>query len=219
MTSRVLIASWGTVIGCFGAGQALAAKPIREEAIRVIRADAVADASSTVDAVPLAAPIERAQMHRLSNLGNVAGTTPPGTAVYSNTSATPSAYAPGINDRIADDATLAGGACDMVYVNVAVYNTQTSGTYNAAVELWNGNPCLPGSAVIPDTLATFSNIPAMYPDQSHASLLDATADPSIPLPSTVWIAVTFTGPRASTASWLVAGQAEIGTTSNTFSEL
>ncbi len=222
MKSSVPLASWGMAALCYGAlavTGAYAEKTVSRDAVRHLRADGPSVAATRV-ASPLPEPIETLQLRRLNGSGVVAGgPPPPGTPVYLNESGAPQAYVPGTGHRLADDATLAGGACDAAYFSVGAYNfAAAQGTYTATVELWNGDPCDPGSAPIADTLVTFTDIPVFHPDNSRASLLEATVDPTLPIPATVWIAVTFSGQRAADAAWLVAGQAETGLTANYFSE-
>jgi hypothetical protein len=220
MTLNVLRASTGVAFFLCGTVTSLAddgaQRTIPRTSIRSIQADmdVAASADSGKMAEPLTEPFDARQLQRS---GNVAGV--PGTPVYLNeTAAPPGAYRPGVGDRLADDLTLANGAGEVVYYSVGVYNFASSGTYTADVELWTGNPCMAGSTVIPDSHATFTNIPAVHPDGGHASILEATLDPPIAVPATVWIAVTFSGQRGSNAGWLVACKSEVGSTQNFLSE-
>lgn len=168
---------------------------------------------------PAATTIRPLQASELIRFDRTAGAAPPpGVPVYSNEVATiTSAFDPGPNQRVADDLTLANGACNAVYYNLAVYGFNTNnlgGTYNVNTELWTGNPCNAASTAIADTAADFLNIA----NDDNPYLLEATIDPSVAIPATVWMAVTFSGPAAGDAAWVVALQAEIGSTTNTFSE-
>jgi hypothetical protein len=146
---------------------------------------------------------------------NVVAGVPPGDQVYNNVSASPSIYLPGRNQRMADDLTLASGPCQVVYYELAVaggvHPSLPNLPFNVTVELWNGDPCDPGSSAIPGTLETFTSIPA---DQG-VRLLQVTLDTPVSTPGTVWMAVTFS---ENDAGWIVAGQAEVGTTQNFWSE-
>jgi hypothetical protein len=160
---------------------------------------------------------ETFDVRKVHRSGSVAGAS--GTPVYRNEDPFPvGAYRPGANQRLADEMTLAIGVWEGVYYSLGVYNFAASGTYTVDVELWDGDPCLPGSSAIPNSHAQFPDIPAMHADGGHASLLEAELDPPIAIPVTVWMAVTFSGTRAANAAWLVAQQAEVGSTENFFSE-
>lgn len=150
--------------------------------------------------------------------GAVAGES--GTIVYSNTTADPSIYRPGPAQRLADDielATVAG--CPMSRYTVVVFgNAQTPGaaTFNVHTELWNGDPCLPGSSVIANTGRDFLNIAN---DQSAIELNAFFDQAPINIPQKVYLAVTFpAGAGASDAGWVIAGKSERGFNGNFWSE-
>lgn len=190
--------------------------------VESVRSTQLVESSPSVTAEasvgPTARSIRRVEASELRRLSNVAGvTTPPGTAVYSNEqSPVSAAYDPGANQRIADDLTLAGGACNSVYYNLGVFGFgEVGGTYNVHTELWTGNPCTLGSVMISGTETDFLNLAN---DGQSLFLLEATIDPSIAVPGTVWMAVTFSGTGGADAAWILAGPAEIGSTANFFSE-
>jgi hypothetical protein len=171
---------------------------------------------ATENPLPLPKSIRKIEASGLIHFGNVAGSLPPpGTPVYSNeVDPITSAYDPGPNQRLADDLTLAGGACNSVYYNLAVYGFGTAGTYNVHTELWTGNPCTAGSVLIAGTDADFLSIA----NDQNPYLLEATIDPALAIPATVWMAVTFSGTAAADAAWILAGTSEIGSSANSFSE-
>ncbi len=144
--------------------------------------------------------------------GGVAGT-PPGTQVYRNDGGSPVIYRPGVGQRMADDLTLANGGCTVTYYSLRVAGLGTSGpTFNVQTALWNGDPCVAGSTVIAGTSATFNGLTN---NGTAVSTLEVTLDPTIPVPATVWLAATFS---TDDSGWLRAGQAEVGSTTNIWSE-
>lgn len=160
----------------------------------------------------------------LSTSGGVAGAPVGSTRVYGNEiNPVGFIYNPGANNpglppqRVADDLTLANGACNAVYYNIGVYGSGPVGTpFNVHTELWTGNPCTAGSTVITGTATDFEVI---IPSESQrASVQEFTLPAPTPVPATVWLAVTFSGTAAANANWIIAGQAEVGTTANFFSE-
>ncbi len=204
-------------LGIAAGGPASAAdrngKTLDPSTLRIIRPDTVTSAGMTSSLQEATAgeihPTNRQPRALLP--GGISGVAP-GTNVYRNEVATISSYyAPCASQRIADDLQLAGGACSTVYYNLAVYGDGPAGTYNVDTALWNGNPCLPESAIIAGTEAQFT-----VPNDRSVYLLEAgPIDPALPIPATVWMAATFSN---NSAGWVLAGQAEIGTTADFFSE-
>lgn len=145
--------------------------------------------------------------------GSVAGT-PPGTQVYKNViGGSLLIYRPGAGQRMADDMTLASGACTVSYYTLRVAGLNSGGpaTFDVQTALWNGDPCLPGSAVIAGTENTFTGIP----NNQSIFDLEATLGQEVPVPGTVWLAATFS---TNDGGWVRAGQAEVGSTNNVWSE-
>lgn len=153
-----------------------------------------------------------------TKFSNVAGT-PPGTNVYKNETTTSLAlYRPGPSERMADDFQLANGATSLVYYELLVGGIATPPNpppfFNVHVELWTGDPCANGSSVIQGTQNDFLNVPNNQTGQD----LEAVLPSPVSIPATVWMAVTFSGPGAADAGWIIADQAEVGSTANLFSE-
>lgn len=178
---------------------------------------AVASPSSSVSAIELPQPLNASDILQLNTSGGVASPPVGSTRVYGNEIITPpSAYVPGANQRIADDLHLANGACNAVYYNLKVYwygITGVGASYNVHTELWMGDPCSAGSTAI---AGTGTDLVVLVPSTTQrASVLEFTLNAPTPVPATVWLAVTFS---SSDASWIIAEQAEIGSTQNFFSE-
>lgn len=169
---------------------------------------AVSSSPSSVPVVELPQPIDASEIIPVSTSSGTAGT--PVTRVYRNVVAPiESYYVPNANQRMADDLTLANGPCNLVSYILAVY--ASSGAYNVHTELWTDDPCLPNATAIADTAADF-NLPAT-PVGVRQLVVNITG-PAIPIPARVWLAATFS---TSEAGWIIAGQAEIGSTQNYFS--
>lgn len=138
----------------------------------------------------------------------------PGTQVYRNViGGTLLVYRPGANQRMADDLTLASGACTLSYYSIRVAGLNQGGpaTFDVTTALWTGDPCQPGSIMIAGTQEIFSGVPN---DQTVFDL-EATIDPLVPITGTVWLAVTFS---SNDAGWVRADKAEVGSTTNVWSE-
>ncbi len=143
--------------------------------------------------------------------GGVAGT-PPGTQVYRNdTNGSLIVYRPGAGQRMADDITLASGGCTATFYSLRVAGLNTTGTFDVHTALWNGDPCEPTSAIIAETEADFLGVP----NNQNAFDLEVTLDPTIPVPATVWLSATFS---TDDSGWIRAGKAEVGSTTNVWSE-
>ena len=174
-----------------------------------------ASSSLSVSAVALPRAIDASDIRPLPGLGGVSAPPVGSTRVYGNeVSPITSVYGPGANQRMADDLTLANGPCNAVYYDLRVYGFGTSGTYNAHTELWTGDPCAPGSSAIAGTADDFT-VPN---DRNNFYTLPVPLVSPVPVPGTVWLAVTFSGTLANDATWVIAGQAEIGSTQNVWSE-
>lgn len=144
---------------------------------------------------------------------NLAGALP-GTQVYRNViSGDLLVYRPGAGQRMADDITLASGECTVAYYSIRVAGLNQGGgpTFDVTTELWNDNPCQPGSSVIAGTQQTFSGIP----NNQSVFDLEVTLDPLVPVPGTVWLAATFS---TADSGWVRADKAEVGSTTNVWSE-
>ncbi len=191
--------------------------------LRDVESSAVASSPRYVSAINLPEPLAASDVHESSTSGGAAGAPIGSTRVYSNTTNAPTYYPPGRNQRMADDLTLAGGLCNAVYYNLAVNGgtlIPIGQNYSLHTELWTGDPCLPSSTAISGTERDFTiticPTPPCPPNPTRrASLQEAVLDPPIPIPGTVWLAATFSH---DDAGWIVAGEAEIGSTQNRFSE-
>lgn len=159
--------------------------------------------------------IESVNAERIVN--NEAGTpagTPPGTQVYRNViGGGPILYRPGAGQRMADDIAIASGPCSVVYYSLRVAGINQGGgaTFDVQTALWNGDPCLPGSAIISGTQATFTALP----NNQIVIDLEAVLPNAVNVPGTVWLAATFS---SNDGGWVRAGQAEVGSTTNIWSE-
>jgi hypothetical protein len=145
--------------------------------------------------------------------GSVA-VTPPGTQVYKNDLPQGTSlviYQPGAGQRMADDLTLANGGCTVTYYLLRVGGLGTTGTFDVHTALWNGDPCVAGSTIIAGTESDFLGVP----NNQTAFNLEVTLDPTVPVPATVWLAATFS---TNDSGWVRAGQAEVGSTTNFWSE-
>ncbi len=135
---------------------------------------------------------------------------PPGTTVYRNEIDPPGLfYQPGAGERAADDLQLVFGACGLTQYSLKVFSDGKD-SFDVHTEIWDGDPCLPESSLIAGTERDFANRPP-----NVQVLLEATIDPPVPVPGTIWLATTFS---TAAAGWFVAEEAEIGFTHDLFSE-
>ncbi|MFQ5495496.1 MAG: hypothetical protein ACE5EX_08955, partial [Phycisphaerae bacterium] len=140
--------------------------------------------------------------------------------VYRNVAAGPSVsiYRPCAGERVADDLRLIHGDCVVRSVTLALGGIPRPGappTITADVSFWDGDPCLPDSAVIPNSQAQLVVI-----NDGNARLLTviydpATLNPMPVLPETVWLAVRFSD---DAGGWVIGDRAELGFTFDSFSE-
>jgi len=109
---------------------------------------------------------------------------------------------------IADDMTLAGtGARELDYLDIAVYGNG-GGDFDVFISLHYDCPFT--GTPIPGAEFALTGVP----DDGFAYILDAgVVPPGIILSDTVWMAVQFS---TSEAGWLIAQQAEIGSTADVF---
>jgi hypothetical protein len=107
---------------------------------------------------------------------------------------------------MADDIQLAGTARDLSFFNVAVYGGG-GGPFSMSVAFYDKSPCS-GGVVIPGTLVTGNNLP-------DGQLLDlnVTLPAPVHLPANPWVVMEFS---TAYAGWIVAENAEVGTTNNVF---
>ncbi len=155
--------------------------------------------------------IENTTPNRLGSGGSVAGA-PPGIIVYSNEIDPPSLfYAPRAGERMADDIKLGSGPCDVAFYDLMVFSQGTSSpVFNVDTALWNGDPCNPESSIIAGTEAEFLDVPALT-----TTTLEVTLDTPVTIPTTVWLAATFS---TDDSGWVFAEEAEIGFTGDFWSE-
>lgn len=108
---------------------------------------------------------------------------------------------------MADDLTLAGTARHLIFLEIAVYGGG-GGTFDIDMALYNGSPCS-GGTQIPGSLVSGSGLP----DNGQVLTLTVNYPTPVLLPDTVWMVVEFSTPYAG---WIVAEQAESGSTANYF---
>ncbi|GJM24447.1 MAG: hypothetical protein DHS20C16_08620 [Phycisphaerae bacterium] len=125
---------------------------------------------------------------------------------YSNTRAGITLLTPGVNIEAGDDITLAGTARQLAYYDLTVYG-QSLLPFAANVALYTGCPGS-GGTLIAGTDRVFTDIPL-----HQEVVLSATFDPTITVPDTVWMVVSF---DQGNTHWVVGEQAEIGSTTNEF---
>lgn len=111
--------------------------------------------------------------------------------------------------QIADDMTLEGtGARDLVFLDLRVYGNG-GGAFDVTVELWTDCPG-DGGTLIPDTTFTWTAVP----DDGSVYILQVDPlNPAVTIPDTVWMVATFRTPESG---WIIAQQAEIGTTEDRY---
>ena len=135
-----------------------------------------------------------------------------GTIVYSNLiSDRNTFYPPGVNQRMADDVTLASGACSLVEYTFDVFSDSPTVSFSVTAEVFDDDPCLTRTAnLIAGSTLTFPNLQAGL---LHS--LTVTLPAPAAVPGTIWIALTFTDAEAG---WVVGELAEIGSTLDLWSE-
>lgn len=133
----------------------------------------------------------------------------PGTAVYRNDQNPVSlSSAPGVGIFLADDLSLTHPfGCELSGYELMVTGRE-GGTFDVTVELWDSDPCA-GGAEIQGTRGTWTGLPA----DRTLHLLQKTVTTPLGIPGTVWMRVSFS---SNFGGWVIAGQAEIGTTENLF---
>ena len=114
-------------------------------------------------------------------------------------------YNPG--QPMADDLTLAGTARNLAYLEIAVYGGG-GGPFDLGMVLYDGSPC-DGGQEIPGSYVSGSGLP----DNGQVLTLTVSFPVPVPLPDTVWMVLEFSTPNAG---WVVAEQAESGTTVDYF---
>ena len=127
---------------------------------------------------------------------------------YSNTTklVTYSYYNPGAGFAIADDMTFEGtGAYELAGYSIGVIGNG-GGDFDATASLYDGCPG-DGGTLIAGTTTTWTDVLDDGPQIISASLAPVT------LPETVWMTVSFS---TSSAGWIVADEAEFGTTADVF---
>ncbi len=204
---------------CICATSMTVAMAADEEAVgeRSPSVDLVANGAMRTDTLPRFAPssaeslrLRSPAIQRFADAGSVAGV--PGTVVYRNEISPITHYHPPVaNRRMAEDLELASGSCDVVSYTLAVYGEGTSGpTFDVQVALWDGDPCEPGSSMIPGTDEELINVP----NDRTVRLLDIPLGTAVQVPGVVWLAATFS---TSDSGWIVAEESEIGYTRDLFS--
>lgn len=118
-------------------------------------------------------------------------------------------YQPGAGERIADDLRLITDACQVTRYQLQVFS-DGGGPFDVHTAIWNGDPCLPGSIILAGSERDFNGL---QPDV--VLTLDATPDPAVGVPQTVWLAATFS---TDEAGWFLADVAELGFSFDLWSE-
>jgi hypothetical protein len=108
---------------------------------------------------------------------------------------------------MADDITLAGTARDLVYLEIAVYGGG-GGPFDLSLALYDGSPCA-GGTQIPGSYVSGTGLP----DNGQVLTLTVNYPSPVTLPNTAWMVVEFSTPYAG---WIVAEEAETGSTTNYF---
>lgn len=110
---------------------------------------------------------------------------------------------------LADDMTLSGtGARELEYYDLVVFGNG-GGTFDATVSLYTACPGAGGSQIA-GTSYTWTGIL----DDGYTYLLQRDlAGSTVTIPDTVWMVAQFSKPQAA---WMIAGQAEVGSTANIF---
>jgi len=116
---------------------------------------------------------------------------------------------------MADDLTLIDGQWVLTYYSFAVgaLTSQGTGSFSVHAELWDGDPCLPGPSVLEGTQADFISVP--IDNTPYLLEVEIAHNVHIPIPETAWLALTFSH---DAAGWIIARQAETGSTQNLWSE-
>ncbi len=113
-------------------------------------------------------------------------------------------YNPG--QPMADDITLAGTARELDYFEIAVYGGG-GGTFDVSTIFYDASPCA-GGVQIPETLVNGYGLP-----DGQVLDLTVTLPTQVALPDNPWLVVEFSN---AYAGWIVAEQAETGSTANAF---
>ena len=122
-------------------------------------------------------------------------------------------HIPGPGERMADDLLLSSGPCLMPSYLFAVFGQGFSGaTFDVFAEMWDGNPCDPGSSPIAGTDIEVIGLPN---DGATAWFLEVILSEPVFISSSVWLAVTFS---TDDSGWLLGQEAEIGYTADLWSE-
>ena len=125
---------------------------------------------------------------------------------YSNTIASPYTYFYSIAEY-ADDLTLAGsGPGYLIHYDVKVYRPSGGGSYSVTAALHTGCPPTTGNQIA-GTVFTWNGL-------AEGNVLTLNANfPPVSISGTVWLRLQFS---ATDAGWIIAEQAEIGSTQNIF---
>jgi hypothetical protein len=216
-----------SLLTCFTAsayGQKSQRSQERSTRTEPTRVSAPAQQTMTQIAIPARATrvydlVEQTTSNRL-RIGDstVAGAGVPGSPVYINETNSPALYRPGAGIMIADRLRLiapSGGNLAHYSILVLGNGASESPTFTVETALWTGDPCVLGSSIIAGTQREFTDVP------NDGSLVELNAffDPTIVIPGTVYLAVTFgPAPAGDDAGWIVAGRPELGFTRNEWSE-
>lgn len=155
------------------------------------------------------------QIERLPGSGATAGVLE-STLVYENDDdESTSVYVPGVGDFMADDITLAVPGCDVQIYEILAGGFGSPGqpaTFDAQLSLWDGDPCLETSSMIPDTDAVVTDIP----NDGRVFFLTVDIGTPVAVPESLFLKVEFT--NTDDAFWFIANEAEIGFTDAFFIE-
>ena len=156
----------------------------------------------------------------LKRLGSSVAGVPTGTTVYRNDiDPANQVYTPGADQFMADDLQLAGGTagggCDLVYYEIAVFgfneSEQPDETVDIQTVLLDGDPCDPGTSPIAGTEGAFT----VANDGSGFTLAVDLAGAAIPVPGSIWLQVTFS---RDDVGWIITERAEVGSTADIWAE-
>jgi len=115
-------------------------------------------------------------------------------------------FAPTAGVALADDLSIAGAAgCTLTSIQIGVY-ANAGGPYDVTASLFDA--CPDTGSEIPNTAVSWQGVAA----DGLAQILNAGV-PSVAIPDTVWLVVTFS---TDEAAWIVAGEAEEGSTADRF---
>ena len=185
------------------------------------------EAGAAIKTLPLKSGLPRLQVGPATQAGGLLPVSPnesaatgplPGTLVYSNIVPESFFFGPFPGTFLADDLTLANGACDIVSYNVVVVGGG-GGPFNVDVQLLDDSPCSGGAPLLHASGAVNGSTALNIPDGSLVQLiLDTASDPIITATDKIWMQLTF---NTALSSWIISENidgvaGELGATDDTF---